>query len=117
IDDQLRCMFHHFCYGADGRCTSVPSGDRIPSSARVHSFPVAESVGLVWVFNGEQPPDTPPRFADHDEGRLAVRARRTDIFEVSPWVIIANSFDFMHLRYVHGLKFDFDQSTIEWGDR
>ena len=38
------------------------------------------------------------------------------MFEVDPWVIIANSFDFMHLRYVHGLEFDFDESSIEWGD-
>ena len=39
------------------------------------------------------------------------------MFEVDPWVIIANSFDFMHLRYVHGLKFDFDESSIRWDDR
>jgi nitrite reductase/ring-hydroxylating ferredoxin subunit len=116
IDDQLRCMFHHFCYGDDGVCTRVPSGDRIPASARVHSFPVAESVGLIWVFNGAEPPHGPPGIAGYESG-LAVRARRTDVFEVDPWVIIANSFDFMHLRYVHGLVFDFDESTIRWGDR
>jgi phenylpropionate dioxygenase-like ring-hydroxylating dioxygenase large terminal subunit len=118
VDDQLRCMFHHFCYGADGACTQVPSGDRIPASARVHSFPVAESVGLIWVFNGTEPsPPGPPGIAGYESGELAVRARRTDLFEVEPWVIIANSFDFMHLRYVHGLVFDFDESTIRWGDR
>jgi phenylpropionate dioxygenase-like ring-hydroxylating dioxygenase large terminal subunit len=117
VDDQLRCMFHHFCYGADGRCTKVPSSDRIPSSARVHSFPVDESVGLVWVFNGEAPPSPPPGIAEYDPADLAVRARRTDLFDVDPWVIIANSFDFMHLRYVHGLQFDFDESAIRWDDR
>jgi phenylpropionate dioxygenase-like ring-hydroxylating dioxygenase large terminal subunit len=117
VDDQLRCMFHHFCYGADGRCTQVPSGGRIPASARVHSFSVSESLGLVWVFNGAEPPSEPPGIADYESGHLAVRARRTDVFEVEPWVIIANSFDFMHLRYVHGLRFDFDESTIDWGER
>ena len=99
VDDELRCMFHHFCYGADGRCTKVPSNDRIPSNARVHSFPADESVGLVWVFNGEAPPSPPPGIAEYDPAALAVRARRTHLFEVDPWVIIANSFDFMHLRY------------------
>ena len=52
-----------------------------------------------------------------DAAHETVRARRTDLFEVDPWVIIANSFDFMHLRYVHGLKFDFDESSIRWDDR
>jgi phenylpropionate dioxygenase-like ring-hydroxylating dioxygenase large terminal subunit len=116
VDDQLRCMFHHFCYGSDGRCTQVPSNDRIPASARVHSFPVRESVGLVWVFNGDEPRADPPGIVGYEPSDLVVRARRTDLFEVDPWVIIANSFDFMHLRYVHGLRFDFDESTIRWDD-
>ena len=117
VEDELRCMFHHFCYGADGRCTKIPSGDRVPASARVHSFPVRESLGLVWIFNGDNPPLDPPGIVGYDPAELAARARRTDLFEVDPWVIIVNSFDFMHLRYVHGLKFDFDESTIRWGDR
>jgi nitrite reductase/ring-hydroxylating ferredoxin subunit len=117
VDGALRCMFHHFTYGTDGVCTSIPSGGRVPSTARVHSFPVAEAVGLVWVFNGEDPPCGPPEVPGDDAGQLAVRARRTDVFGVAPWVIITNSFDFAHLRYVHGLKFDFDDSTIRWGDR
>jgi phenylpropionate dioxygenase-like ring-hydroxylating dioxygenase large terminal subunit len=116
IDDELRCMFHHFCYGADGSCTRVPSGARPPAGARVHSFPVAESVGLVWVFNGDAPASGPPEITGYAPGELAVRARRTDVFEVAPWVIITNSFDFAHLRYVHGLKFDFDDTGIEWGE-
>ncbi len=117
IDGTLRCMFHHFCYDATGRCVSIPSSDRIPRRARVHSFPVREHLGLVWVFNGDDPASEPPGIPGYDVGGLAVRARRTDLFEVDPWVIIANSFDFMHLRYVHRLVFDFDESTIEWGDR
>ena len=116
VDDELRCMFHRFCYGADGRCTRIPSGGRVPPTARVHSFPVAESVGLVWVFNGETPRSGPPGIAGHRDTDLAVRARRTDVFGVPPWVIITNSFDFAHLRYVHGLQFDFDDSTIRWGE-
>ena len=60
VDGTLRCMFHHFCYAADGRCVSIPSADRIPQRARVHSFPVREHLGLIWVFNGEEPDREPP---------------------------------------------------------
>src|SRR6478752_9847141 len=117
VDGTLRCMFHHFCYDSSGQCVSIPSSDRIPRRARVHSFPVREHLGLIWIFNGEDPPCEPPGIPGYDVDGLAVRSRRTDLFEVEPWVIIANSFDFMHLRYVHGLVFDFDESTIEWHDR
>jgi phenylpropionate dioxygenase-like ring-hydroxylating dioxygenase large terminal subunit len=117
VDGTLRCMFHHFCYDADGRCVSIPSSDRIPRRARVHSFAVRDHLGLVWVFNGEAPTSGPPGIPGYDVEGLAVRARRTDLFEVDPWVIIANSFDFMHLRYVHNLMFDFDETSIDWSDR
>jgi len=117
VEGCVRCMFHRFTYGPDGRCTSIPSGERVPSSARQSSFPVQDRFGLVWVFNGEQPPEPPPAIRDYDDADLVVRARRTDVFGVEPWVIIINSFDYQHLRYVHGLTFDFDESTISWAPR
>ena len=40
---------------------------------------------------------------------IVVRARRTDLFPVEPWVIMANSFDYQHLRFVHGFEFEFDE--------
>ena len=113
VDDDIRCTFHHFRYGPDGRCTGIPSNDRIPAKARVASFPAAERWGLIWAFNGPEPLFEVPAVRDHDDGSLAVRARRTDMFPVEPWVIIANSFDFQHLRYVHGLTFD-DPADIRW---
>jgi phenylpropionate dioxygenase-like ring-hydroxylating dioxygenase large terminal subunit len=117
VDDQLRCMFHHFRFGPDGHCTAIPSGGRIPASARVRSFPCSERWGLVWVFNGDEPSDPPPGIRDYNDDGLLVRSRRTDVFPVEPWVIMINFFDFQHLRYVHNLNFDFDESTIRWYDQ
>ena len=59
--------------------------------------PWPRALGLIWVFNGEATPSRPPGIPGYDPAALAVRARRTDFFEVDPWVIIANSFDFVHL--------------------
>jgi phenylpropionate dioxygenase-like ring-hydroxylating dioxygenase large terminal subunit len=114
--DELQCLFHHFCFGSDGRCTSIPSRGRIPKAAKVFSFPVRERWGLVWIFNGPEPLFDVPGIRDHDDAVLAVRAKRTDVFPVEPWVILGNSFDFAHLRYVHGLEFEFDPRVIRWGD-
>jgi nitrite reductase/ring-hydroxylating ferredoxin subunit len=116
VGDELRCMFHHFRYGPDGRCAGVPSGEAPPRAARVASYPTAECWGLVWAFNGAQPLFAPPALRGWEESQLAVRARRTDVFPVEPWVILANSFDFQHLRYVHGLAFDFDVEQLRWVD-
>ncbi len=116
VGDDLQCLFHHFCFGPDGRCRSIPSGGRIPKAAKVFSFPVRERWGLVWIYNGSEPLFDVPGIRDHDDAGLAVKAKRTVVFPVEPWVILGNSFDFAHLRYVHGLVFEFDPRVISWGD-
>ena len=114
VGDDIRCTFHHFCFAPDGHCSGIPSDDKIPARARVTSFPTAERWGLIWAFNGPEPLFEAPGIRDYDDGALAVRARRTDMFPVEPWVIMGNSFDFSHLRYLHRLVFD-DPDDIRWG--
>jgi hypothetical protein len=68
---------------------------------------------MVWLFHGEEASGEPPGIPGCDGLELAVRARRTDVFPVEPWVILGNSFDFQHLRYVHRLRFS-DPEDIRW---
>lgn len=116
VGDELRCTYHHFCFGPQGACTRVPSGGTIPPSARVFSYPCVEHLGLIWAFNGEQPLFPVPEVRDYPADALRVSARRTNVFSVAPWLSIGNTFDFMHLRYVHGFSFDFDPRDIRWPD-
>lgn len=116
IDDQLRCTYHHFCFAEDGGCTSVPAGNRVPRSARVFSYPCVEKFGLIWAFNGEEPLFPPPDVRGFSCEELSWRVRRTDVFSVAPFVNVGNSFDYMHLRYVHGLEFAFDPAKVNWVD-
>ena len=53
--DDLRCMFHFFRFGPDGALHRHPVRGQRAQPARVHSFPVAERWGLVWMFNGAEP--------------------------------------------------------------
>jgi len=116
VGDDLRCTYHHFCFGPQGDCTQIPSGGRVPPTARVFSYPCVEHLGLIWAFNGEEPLFPPPDFRDHAPGDLLVRARQTNVFTVAPWLSVGNTFDFMHLRYVHGFSFEFDPKDIRWLD-
>ena len=87
----------------------------IPPGARVFAYPCAETLGVIWAFNGEAPDFPPPAVRDFAPAELLVRARRAHVFSVAPWISVGNTFDFLHLRHVHGLAFDFDPGReIRW---
>jgi phenylpropionate dioxygenase-like ring-hydroxylating dioxygenase large terminal subunit len=116
IGEDVRCAFHHWQYGPDGRCTKIPASDKIPRAARVFKFPTAEKWGLVWAFNGEQPLFEVPDFAGYQEAELEYRTIEAFDLPVEPWVPFTNSMDFQHLRVLHGVKIDFDPKQIQVGD-
>ena len=116
IGDELRCNYHHFRFGPAGECVGVPGKNRIPPGARLFSYPAVERFGLVWAYNGETPLFPPPEVRDFAADDLVCRARRAHVYEnVAPWLPIGNTFDFLHLRHVHDLGFDFDFARIRWG--
>ena len=115
VEDAIRCTYHHFCFAPSGACSKIPSDGPIPTAARLHSYPAVESFGLVWAWHGEGPPlYPPPTVRDYDEQDLVYRVKRTNVFEVAPWLSIGNTFDFMHLRYVHDLDFAIEPEDVRY---
>lgn len=116
VGDDLRCNYHHFRFGPDGRCAGVPGNNKIPPGAALFSYPTTERFGLVWAYNGKTPLFPPPEVRDFAHDSLVSRARRAHVYQnVAPWLPIGNTFDFLHLRHVHDLGFDFDFDRIRWG--
>jgi vanillate O-demethylase monooxygenase subunit len=60
-DDNIQCGYHGMTFDAGGQCVRVPGQTRIPATARVRSYPVAENMGLVWIWMGD------PQRADRAE--------------------------------------------------
>ena len=52
IGDTVRCGLCGFVYDRTGACVSVPSQPHVPYGAKVASYPVRESDGLVWTWVG-----------------------------------------------------------------
>lgn len=117
VDDDLRCSYHHFAFKPTGECAGVPGEGKIPPGARIFSYPTAERFGLIWAYNGETPRFAPPEVRDFPSTALVSRARRVHVYEnMAPWLPIGNTFDFLHLRHVHNLDFDFELDRIRWGE-
>jgi nitrite reductase/ring-hydroxylating ferredoxin subunit len=99
IGNDVRCPFHHWEYGTDGRCMRTGIGDPAPPNARLFSFPTREKYGVVFAFNGIEPLfeladlDVPSEQTACKVSFMPMRAE--------PWTFCANVPDFQHFIGVH----------------
>jgi nitrite reductase/ring-hydroxylating ferredoxin subunit len=111
LGENVQCPFHGFEYGIDGRCVNIPNCARIPKSAVLKTYPVAESLGMIWLFWGSEPTFPPPSLENcgviDEVGKLGTmsvaygfRNTRRCLMRDS----ICGSLDYNHGNLVHGLK-------------
>lgn len=51
--DEIVCGYHGLRFGFDGACRGMPGRARIPSSAKVRTYPVELRWGMVWIWMGD----------------------------------------------------------------
>jgi phenylpropionate dioxygenase-like ring-hydroxylating dioxygenase large terminal subunit len=60
---EVECCYHGWRFDKTGQCTLIPSlvpGQRFaPDRIRIHSYPIREAQGNLWVFFGEDPEAAP----------------------------------------------------------
>jgi phenylpropionate dioxygenase-like ring-hydroxylating dioxygenase large terminal subunit len=104
VGDTVVCGYHGFTYGADGACVAVPGQARIPRTARLTHYPVAEQDSFVWVWIGDRDAadSTPiPR------APWLVDPAYTTVFGMEPLaarsgLLVDNLLDLSHETYLHG---------------
>jgi phenylpropionate dioxygenase-like ring-hydroxylating dioxygenase large terminal subunit len=119
VDDCVECPFHHWRYNVDGRCIATGIGDPVPPRAQLFRFPTVEKFGLIWAFNGEQPLwQIDDLSAPYAEEELILRVRQEPRhYDLDPWVIRANTPDWQHFAFVHGMAIQGDVAErFRWSD-
>ena len=69
-DGCIECPYHGWQYNGDGQCVHIPTlraNTKIPSRARVDTYPVVERYGLVFAFLGDLPEEERPPILDLKE--------------------------------------------------
>jgi phenylpropionate dioxygenase-like ring-hydroxylating dioxygenase large terminal subunit len=64
VGGSIQCPFHHWEYGANGRCTRIPMTTTIPAFAQQKCYPAQERHGFLFFFNGREPLFPLPFFFD-----------------------------------------------------
>lgn len=116
VEGSVRCPFHFWRYGPDGRCVATGSGDPPPPTARLFTFPTIEKYGCIFAFNGTTPLYDLPDFPK-PAGTLVWKIGEWNVqMPVDPWVICCNTPDMQHISVVHGISFDRGEphNEVEW---
>jgi nitrite reductase/ring-hydroxylating ferredoxin subunit len=101
VGEAIRCPFHHWEYGTDGRCRHIPAQTDIPAFARQTCYPAVERHGSLFFFNRPEPLFGLPFFPGcRPEDFSAARPFATVLD--CPWYMVgANAFDRQHFRAAH----------------
>jgi aminopyrrolnitrin oxygenase len=101
VGDTLQCPFHHWRYGADGVCTSIPRAAQIPAFARLRTYPVAERHGSVFFFNGREPLFPLPFILGADPADFVAGKTFRYVADCNWYMNSAHAFDTQHFAAVH----------------
>ena len=110
--DGIRCPYHGWRYGADGRCNDIPYHDGpIPAKACVKSWPVEERYGCVWLWydpEGGEPEYQLPQISEWEDGKwINWKIDHLGEMDSHPQELMDNMADSPHLGPIHG-------STLEY---
>jgi vanillate O-demethylase monooxygenase subunit len=103
MGDSIRCGYHGFTYGADGRCLAIPGAD--PGSISVRSYPAVERGPWVWIWTGRDP-DAADEASIPWPGDLLEGGDMVTGYTLNPGnygLVHENLLDLTHLQYLHGI--------------
>lgn len=101
VGETIRCPFHNWRFGRDGRCENIPGMAEIPAFARQQNYPVAELHGFIFFFNGAEALFPLP-FLDGETPEDFVAAKLFSYEADACWFMVAaQGFDRQHFETVH----------------
>ena len=116
--DSIRCPYHSWRFGPDGRCNNVPYFDgTIPEAARLRAWPTEERFGCIFVWHDEE--QLPPDFALPDvpewDDPAWLQCEWDDLgtLPVHPQEITDNLVDARHFGPIHGQRMVYFESRFE----
>jgi len=113
-DGCLRCPYHGWVFGDEGRCVEIPSSGpeaTIAPAAHLKTLNVEERYGLVWFCPGE--PTSPiPHLGVDDDPSFTRLNTGIQVWDCSVTRMIDNMLDVAHFPYTHVGTFGREQEAV-----
>jgi len=118
--DNIRCPYHAWRFGPDGRCNEIPySPAPIPKAACLKVWKIIERAGCLWTWfdpEGAEPDYDLPPFENYGQPNwVNWNVRSLGELACHPQEVVDNMTDKAHLEPVHG-SVDMDRFENEFSD-
>jgi phenylpropionate dioxygenase-like ring-hydroxylating dioxygenase large terminal subunit len=113
-DGCLRCPYHGWVFGDEGRCVEIPSSGpeaAIAPAAHLNTLSVEECYGLVWFCPGE-PASPIPHLGVDDDPSFTRLNTGMQVWNCSVTRMIDNMLDVAHFPYTHVGTFGREQEAV-----
>lgn len=102
--DDIQCGYHGLTFDGAGACVGAPTQPALPAGCRIHTYPVHENMGLVWIWPGDPALADPADVYDlpqyHQPGWGIGQGDALDV-EAHYLLLCDNLCDPTHVNYVH----------------
>lgn len=103
-NDNVECGYHGLTFDCAGSCVWAPGEGRIPSTARVRTYPVHERYGLVWIWMGNAAMADPSEIIDipnFDNPDWGINRGAAMELQCNYLLMCDNLLDPTHVAWVH----------------
>lgn len=116
--DSIRCPYHAWRFGPDGRCNQIPYSDApIPAAARLRTWPVQERYGCIFTWHdpeGGAPDFDLPAIPEWDDpGCVHWTIDELGDLPCHPQEVLDNMADVAHLGPTHGSPCQYFHNEID----
>jgi len=105
--DQIVCGYHGIAFGADGRCTRIPSQDHVPGAYRIPAYPLVEHGVWLFIWMGDADQADPALLPSLEE--IGFGIPELDVVPIAfhevhcrYQLLNDNLLDLSHLSFLHG---------------
>jgi len=114
--ESIRCPYHAWRFGPDGKCDQIPYSDKIPPKAELGSWEVVEKYGAIFHWHdpeGLEPDFDLPEFPEWDqEGYVHWQFDELGAINLHQIEVVDNICDAQHLLPIHANRNLFFENVI-----
>lgn len=118
INNRLRCFFHHWEFGDDGKCKRIPLENiEISKKSCLEVYCVEEKYGHIWISPKFEEESSVLDVPEYEDVETTYSIGKSYIRKCHYHITMINGIDPQHLKTVHNIHMEMDVNIKKKGHR